>query len=161
MTVEAFKIYVDRLREGKVECIDETFSSDFLDQNSDDLSFSDPVKVGGEAYIVDNELVMRLDVQTVATLPCSICNEPVKVPVDLNGIYHVESLDDIKSGVYMFDKALRETIIIDAPRLTECTNGKCPKREEFADYLSKDKAAGQKVDDEDGYQPFANLDLDQ
>lgn len=160
MDIEKFKIYVDRLKNGKVEHFDETCYPDFLEQNDEDLSYNRPVSFKGEVYIVQKELVMHFDIQTLATVRCTICNDPVEVPVTLQNVYHIEPLENIKSGIFIFTEVLREVILLEAPRFIECSGGKCKNREMYSGYMSQDHEGGAGGDDkDDGYHPFTDLDL--
>lgn len=156
---EAFKIYVDRLSDGTVEHLDETFPSGFLIEGKEEFSFEPDVKVSGEAYVAEQELILHLNLSAVAIVPCAICNEPVKVPVEVQGFYHAESLEETRSGVYCYRDLLRETILLEVPQFVEC-EGHCPKREDFVNYLSDpDKKVGKNNNEEEGYKPFADLGL--
>lgn len=152
---EAFKIYIDQLKDGHSEQIAETFSSKFLDVQEDDLSFVDPVNVKGEAYLADNDLVLHLDINTLATIPCAICNSEVKVPVQLNGFYHTVPEDELKSGIYNFKEMLRENILLSTPLFAECNNGKCPERTELKKFFRDTDSPNNSG--EDGYRPFSHL----
>ena len=158
MLNEAFRIYVDQLREGQVEEISETLNPDFLDIHEKELSFSEPIVIDGEAYLTDDSLVMRLNASTSAKMPCSICNEQVEVGIKLKDFYHSEPLSEIKTGVYNFSEMLREAILLEVPPFAECFEGKCPTRAEVHKYM---KLPSEQVEEEDeGYQPFANLDIE-
>jgi DUF177 domain-containing protein len=161
MDIEGFKIYVDRLNDGKVENIHETFDPAFLEQQKDDLLYSKDVEVEGETYIAENELLIHLDVHTEATVPCTVCNQPVDVPIDLKNMYLIESLENAKSGIFIFKDLLREAILLEAPAFAECSNGNCPEREKLSNYFADSKGMGKKDSDpgDEGYQPFANLEL--
>jgi len=160
MTNDQFKIYTEQLREGNVEKIHETFAPDFLDINERDLHFDKPVKVDGEAYLAEDELVLHLNIATVATLPCLVCNEPVDIELNINEFYHAVPLQEIKTGVYNLRELLRETILVETPLLAECCQGKCPQRKVLKKYFKKDDPLGPKNIDDEGYQPFADLDFD-
>lgn len=149
---DEFKIYVDRLKHGEVETIDERLDPSFLEQNDNELKFKHKVDFKGEAYIVEKELVLHLNIETIAEVPCSICNEPVEAPLELKGIYHIVPLAEIKSGIFNLKEFLRETIILEAPRFLEC-RGSCPKRKDFEGYLKKEEQA----ESDDGYRPFSQL----
>ncbi|MBS4168017.1 hypothetical protein [Parachlamydia sp. AcF125] len=153
-----FKVYVDRLKtEDKVD-IHETVSSDFLDIHEEALSFKKTVVVGGEAYLAGDELILHLQAEAEAHIPCAICNEDVSVEVHLENFYHAEPLAKIKSGVFDYQELLRESILLETPEFVEC-EGNCPKRETFKKYLkTKDPSAGD-GEDPDGYQPFSDLEL--
>lgn len=161
MDIEGFKIYVDRLHDGNVEVIEETFAPAFLEQDREDLAYKKDVRITGEAYTAENELVIHLDVHTEATLPCKICNQPVNVPVELKGLYLVESLEKMKSGIFIFKNLLREAILLEAPSFAECSGGQCPERRTMSAFLAdvNDAETPGKEQDDEGYQPFANLEL--
>ena len=90
MIDEALKIYVDHLKQGKVEKIDRVLSPTFIEVEEPHLSFHSDVMLHGEAYITEGGLVIHFDVKTEGQIPCTICNEPVKVPIAVKGFYHVE-----------------------------------------------------------------------
>lgn len=157
--VDGFKIYVEQLRGGHVEKIKEVFSHVFLGLAEKELAFVDSVLVEGEAYLAEDNLVLHLQISTKATLPCKICNEPLKVPLRLTDFYHTESLEGIKSGIFSMEAALREAILLDAPTFAECNEGKCPQRKELEKFLKKGPSSAEKGD-ATGYRPFEGLNLD-
>jgi uncharacterized metal-binding protein YceD (DUF177 family) len=159
MTEDAFRVYVEQLRHGVTEEINETFSPDFLEIQEKDLVFSKPVTLKGQVYLADEMLVLHFDIHAVATLACSICNEPADVEIAINGFYHAVPLNEIKGAVYDFREILRETILLEVPISTECHQGKCPQRKSLQKYLKKESAPGTK-EEEEGYRPFADLDFD-
>lgn len=148
---DIFNIYIDRLYDGHTEELEEEVDPDFLEVKENDLSFSDPLFLKGEAYIADDELILHFSVTTYATLPCSICNELVKAAIQELDFYHAEPLNEIKTGVFNFKELLREVILLDAPAFAECNDGDCPRRKEIEKYL---KVEGE---GDDQYRPFANL----
>lgn len=154
--LDAFKIYIDQLRHGEVEEISENLSPDFIGINEEDLAFSSPVDIKGEAYLADNELILRLNIETSAIIPCSICNEKVVVGIKLKDFYHSEPVSKIKSGIFNFSEVLRDAILLETPKFTECNEGKCSGRQEMKKYF---KEPGTK-DEEEGYKPFENLKLE-
>lgn len=153
---EAFKIYIDQLRDGHSEKISENLDPEFLGVREEDLNFVDPVDVEGEAYLADNDLVLHLDVHTLATIPCAICNEAVKVPIDLTNFYHTTPTVEIKSGIFNFRETLRENILLNTPLFAECNNGQCPEREELKKFFRENDSPNKDSEDE-GYHPFAHL----
>lgn len=156
---DSFKIYVKQLRDGQVEKIEENFSTDFLDVHEKDLVFSDPVKVSGEAYLADNELVLHLDIQACGIIPCAICNEGVKVKIAVPDFYHAVPLNEVTTGIYNFSDILRETILLETPLFAEC-GGCCPRRKDVQKYMKKNSSEGSgNAHEEEGYHPFADLDL--
>lgn len=153
---DEFKIHVDRLRHGEMEKIRETVDSGFLEQNDEELAFTSAISFHGEAYLAEQELIVHLDIETKAKLPCSICNELTEASLILKGLYHVVPLHEIKTGVYNLKEFLRETILLEAPHFVECHGGSCPKRKELKRYLKSPGST--KKEEEDGtYHPFSEL----
>jgi len=152
-----FKIYIEQLREGHEEKIHEQLGPDFLDIHEPDLTFDKPVELEGVAYLAEHELVLHWDIRTEALVPCSICNEPVRVPIHVQNFYYSVPDSEIKTGIYNFKDLLRETILLEIPAFAECDGGNCPKREEYRKYL-KESSNLPSSDDEEGYHPFADLD---
>lgn len=159
MIDDRFRIFVEQLRDGTIEEIDETFSPDFLEISEKELAFNKPVKVKGQVYLAEEMLVLHLDIQATATLPCAICNGPADVDIAIKGFYHAIPLSEVKGAIYDFRELLRETILLEVPILAECHQGKCPQRDTLKSYLKKESVPGSK-EDEDGYRPFADFDFD-
>lgn len=160
MIDDHFRIYTEQLREGNVEQIDEVLNPEFLDIHERDLAFNAPVKIKGQAYLADDMLVLHFDMETIATLPCVVCNEPVSVEIVIKGFYHAVPLLEVKTGVYDFRDLLRETILLETPLLAECQQGKCPQRQELKQFFKKEDPSGSKNEEEEGYRPFADLNFD-
>ncbi len=153
---DAFKIFVEQLRDGRESKIQEILDPEFMDIHDPELIFKKPVELEGAAYIAEHELLIHWDIKTEALIPCSICNEPVAVPIQVKNFYYSEPLAEIKSGVYNFKNLLRETILLEVPTFTECSEGMCPKRQEYSKYLKE--SSNQAVDEDEGYHPFSDLD---
>lgn len=153
---DAFKIYIEQLRDGHSEKIEERFAPDFLDVKEEDLSFSDNVDLKGEAYLAENDLVLHFDIHTYATLPCTICNSEVKVPIELKNFYHTVPAEELKTGIYNFQEMLRENILLTTPLFAECNEGQCPERKELKRFF-RDNDSSDKNSEDEGYHPFANL----
>ncbi len=151
---DIFKIYIEQLREGHEEKIHEKLDSSFLDIQESELAFDKWVDLKGVAYLAEHELVLHWDIRTEAFVPCSICNETVRVPIHIQNFYYSEPLSEIKSGIYHFKNLLRETILLEVPPFNECNGGNCPKRQEYKQFLKEPSSPS----DEEGYQPFADLD---
>ncbi len=152
---EAFKIYIEQLRDGREKKIKECFPPDFLEINEDDLVFKKPVELEGVAYLAENELVLHWKIQAEALIACAICNELVKVPIIIENFYYSEPLAEITSGIYHLKDLLRETILLELPTFAECNQGHCPKRQEFTKYL---RESSDSLKSDEGYHPFADLD---
>jgi len=154
---DAFKIYVEQLRDGREEEIREDFSPEFIDVQDKDLVFKDPVHVEGKAYIAESTLILHLEISTFATIPCSICNEPSKQKIEISNFYHSEELSDIKSGIFIYQDLLRETILIETPSFGECQTKGCPERKKIQKYLKNTEVEGKAALEEEGYKPFSNF----
>lgn len=157
---EAFKIFVDRLKGGKVEKIDYSFASDFIGVEEQGLSFSADVGVRGEAYVTNEDLVLHLDIGTIGVMPCSICNDLVDVRINVAGCYHVEPLKNIKAGIFDMRDVIRESVLLECPAFTECNEGSCPKRKELGKFL-KTSSSGESDVEVEGYHPFTDLSLEE
>lgn len=152
---EKFKIFLEQLKSGETEKVDIACSSDFLDVNEENLHFEDLVNVTGEIYLADEELILHLNISAKAVIPCVICNEPVKVEIEIVGFYHVEPIAEIRTGSFSFQDVLREAVLLEVPQFAEC-GGNCPQRKQVDKFLKKPQAPN-----DQGYQPFADINLDQ
>ena len=150
---DRFKIYVEQLRDGHTEQLDEVFSPGFLDVHEENLLYKEEVFVQGEAYLADDDLILNVSIRTTAQLPCIICNGPVIVPVEIEGFYHAEPLANIKSGIFNYKEVLREDVILETPKFAEC-QGKCPQRKDMVKYFSKETEG---PNPKEGYHPFSDL----
>jgi len=155
MSMENLKIYIDRLQGGQTLKIDETLPPSFLDVAEEDLLFEDPVRLEGEAYLANEHLIIHLNIETTATLPCSVCNDPVHIPIVIKNIYLTESLSKIKSATFDMSGEVRESILLQTPLFTECHQGKCPERENLKQFLNP---LPKKTNDDIAHFPFADLD---
>lgn len=153
-----FKIYVDQLKNGHVEEINEEFSPDFIGVSEEGLSFRAPVFVKGQAYLADNELMLRLNVSTEATMPCAICNAEVVQPIVLKDMYEAKPLQEIPSGIFSLMDPLRDAILLETPAFVECNNGDCPERKHLEKFLKKQPSSMDA--DQTHYRPFEGLKSD-
>ena len=136
----SIKIFVDQLKQGKVEKIDRVLNSTLLDVSESDLSYGATLSVKGDAYIAEDELVLHLDLSAEAQIPCSICSEPVTVPVQIKGLYHVEPLSNVKHGIFEVADVVRENLLLETPTFVECSGGHCPQRQSMAKYFKKESS---------------------
>jgi uncharacterized metal-binding protein YceD (DUF177 family) len=149
---EGFQISIDRLQQGHVEKIERRFPPAFLDVEEPDLSFRHVVAVKGEAYIAEDHLILHLDAETLAYVPCAICNERFDVPVAIRSFYHAEPLAQIGEKTFDFSALLREALLVELPHTAECSGGACPARERIAPYLRPPQRS-----DNTTYFPFADI----
>lgn len=159
MSGDHFRIFVEQLRDGHIEELNETLTPEFIDVNEEALKFLDPVYLKGEAYLADDDLVLKFNCNTIATMPCAICGETTKHAVAVHDDYQMVPLDEIKGSVFDIKDMLREAIILEAPRSVECHEGHCPQRTRLKKYFKNETAkTSDKDDDEGSYRPFADLD---
>lgn len=131
-----FKIYIDRLSEGKEDLIQQTFEPVEYETDSENLAFPKPIEVQGKAYVAEDFLILHLDVKTSYRAPCKICNEYFELPYSVEGLYLTEELANISDHVYNYYPSLREAIILDIPQYGEC-EGSCPQREAMKKYMKQ------------------------
>ena len=132
---DTFRIFVYRLKDGSEEKLSETLPPDFMEVHEAELAFKAPVIVQGRATVTDDVLILRLNIETEACMPCSVCNQESIVKIKINNFCHTEKLSEIKGGVYDYRSALREGILLELPLTAEC-NGDCPERASLAQYLN-------------------------
>src|SRR5436309_425729 len=98
--MENFKIYIDRLKHEHRKTLDEIVSPEFLDIQDQALSFYEDIRIQGETYLADDHLITLLNVEAVACIPCSICNESVRIPILLKNLYLSKPLSEIKYSMF-------------------------------------------------------------
>jgi uncharacterized metal-binding protein YceD (DUF177 family) len=150
---EPFKIWIDRLRGGTTQKIKETVNPAFLDVKEEDLRFETPVVVQGEAYVSEDQLILRLKAETLAAMPCAICNQVTHTEVKIENFYHTEPTEEIPGAIFDFREALREALLIELPKYVECSGGKCPERPSIAPYMRSEKRVEKTT-----YFPFKDID---
>ncbi len=141
--MEKFKIYVDRLKNGNSEKFNETVEPAFLDIHEEELAFEENVQIKGEAYLADDHLVAHFSIETSAYLPCSICNEAVRIPLSIKDSYNTTPLTEIHSGIHDLTNEIREAVLLQVPLFTECNGGKCPERENMKKFFTPSPQADQ------------------
>ncbi|MES2345589.1 MAG: hypothetical protein V4494_06620 [Chlamydiota bacterium] len=151
---EEFKIYIDRLKNGHTEKVQEEVDPSFLDITEKELSFPVPVAVQGEAYLAEDHLILHMKVKTRAQIPCAVCNEPFLYPIETD-FYNTIPVEEITNPVFDYSDILRESILIEIPPFTECHEGACPERETISKFLKKETS----TDAPDVQFPFSGLGL--
>lgn len=136
---DTFKIFVHRLKDGHEEKIEERLDPHFLDIKEAELSCDDPINLKGVAQLADDLFILRMTIETQVIMPCAICNQDVHVKIFIPNLYHTESLENIKSGVFDYREVLREAILLEVPYIAECNSGDCPERASMAKYLHNDQ----------------------
>ena len=131
------KIYIDRLKSGGTEDIDQILPSHFLDVDEDELSFCGDVKVHGKAYLSGDHLTLQLDATAKALMPCRVCNETTEVEIALKNCCMPVALEEIKGAVFDPNELVREVILAEVPARAEC-KGNCPLRDELKPFLKEE-----------------------
>ncbi len=154
--MENLKIYIDRLGDGQKQKVEETLTPDFLALDEEDLIYDDPVKVRGEVYIANEDLVIQLNIETIAHLPCSICNDAVAIPIGIKNLYLTVPIAEIRGAIFDLSDEIRESILLQTPLFAECNDGQCPERENVKKFLRSDQILPE-INKENHF-PFADLD---
>lgn len=150
---DPLQIAIDGLKSGKVLKIDAAVDPAFLQIQEKELSFPAPVKVVGEAYLTDSDLILRLKAKTRVMLPCAICNQMIETEVKVDDMTHAEPIAELKSNVFDCRELLREDLLIELPQYVECKGGKCPERSSVTPYLRSQERV-----EKNTYFPFSDLD---
>ncbi len=150
MKEDQFKIYIDRLKEGRKEKIEVEVDPAFLTLADNEVLFNKPVKLTGEAYLAENHLLLNLKIIAEATMPCSICNEPTQVPIAIKDFKQQIDLEEFAKPVYDFADDVRTAILLKIPPFAEC-GGNCPDRKTVSKFLK------QPAKDEGANFPFQSL----
>ena len=151
---ERFTVYIDRLKGGKNEEIDLILPPHFMEIEEEDLMFEESIQVKGKAYLAEDHLIMHLDIETQAMMPCARCNQPSAVPLFIEGFYHTVPLEDIKEGIYHFGPMVREAILLELPSFHSCSDEECLGSELVKKYFKQEKQSGGSPNT---YHPFENL----
>ena len=133
------QIYVDRLRDGQEEKIQEEVDTSLLDIDEPNLRFAPTIKIAGKAYLADDHLILQLNLNTEVTIPCSICNDEVTLPLVIKQFIHTIPLSSIRSHIFDYTNEVREVTLLNTPEFTECHEGKCPRREGFKKFIKTEK----------------------
>lgn len=135
--IEDFCINIDRLRKSGNLSLDAQVPPDFLFVEDSEIKFKEPVQVKGNIYVVDHKLVFHLDVSTLASVKCTICNSDTDIKIDVKDFYHIEEIAKLKSPIFNYSSILREEVLLEVPRFAEC-NDSCPEREFIKKYFKPD-----------------------
>ncbi len=146
-----FKVFIDRLKNDDTEQILETVDPDFLQIQEKELVFVKKILVSGQAYLAKNHLILDLKIKAKAKLPCSICNESVETPIEVDDFSHTVEICEVKSAIYDFSDEIREALLLKIPQFLECHHGHCPHRKDVNNYLKKPS--------KDTHSPFSELSL--
>lgn len=133
-------VYIERLREGKVEWIEEKIDASLLSIEEEGLVCKEPVEVTVEVYFVDTWLIGKISLSAQMTLSCSFCNEPFVLPITIKDEPFEESLEEIRDGVFDLLPLVREALLLEMPFYPQCGQTVCLNRNEVEKYLKKKEA---------------------
>ncbi len=136
---EQLKIFTEQLRNDHREEINATLSPEFLDLREKDITARSPIEIKGEAYVLDDLLMLSFNIKTNVEMPCSICNKPTSVPLQNKDIFISLPLSELPSSVFDCSSLVREEILMLIPQFIECKKGACPERQELKPYLKSEK----------------------
>lgn len=142
--LKKLSIYIDRLRDGSKDGIQENISADILGTD-ENVHFTSPISIYGEAYIAGDHLILSLGLKLDVTLLCIICNNWTPHSIHIKNFLHTEPLDKIKSGTYDYSSVIRDAIFLEIPTYFEC-NGNCPERAHLASHLTKKPKKNDMID---------------
>ncbi len=134
---DPFIIYLDRLVQGYQEKIELNEDPMSLDLDVEGVRFEAPVVVQGVAYLVDHELVLKLELEAEALIDCRICGESVAYPIHIPKFYHAEDVSGVGTRLFSIRDIVRDTLLLELPTTIECGEGSesCPERANLAKYL--------------------------
>ena len=115
--------------------------SDFLNIDESELHFGPQVDIRGEAYVVEDQLILHLDLIVPVVSICTICSGDAALTIDINNLYHIEDIKKLKTTIFDFSSVLRQEILLEVPRYAECRGGNCPDREAMKGYLVPKKSS--------------------
>lgn len=128
-------VYIDRLREGQNEPVDEIVEPQRLELSDDEISVTKPFKVTGEVYVVEEYLVVSLTIIGQLSLICRLCNEPFVFPISIKKAQEEISLDEIKDACYDLLPLIRELVLLEIPLYPQCSGSSCGNREKIEKFL--------------------------
>ncbi|MCH9634471.1 MAG: hypothetical protein S4CHLAM7_12230 [Chlamydiae bacterium] len=136
-----FLINLDQLRKRGNQNLEMSVSTDFLSVEEGEFHFAPQLTIQGEAYIVDERLILHLDISVPVAIFCKICREETTQNLSINNLYHVVEINEIKSTIFDFSSVLQDEIFLEVPRFAECRDGNCPERETLKKYLTSKKSS--------------------
>lgn len=137
---EPFALYVDRIRDGNQLTINELFPSALLFQEEEELKFPSPVSFAGTALLSEGNLILQFKAKTDYAMPCSVCNAFASHTLETGNIDLFIDGEEFKSGIYFFDAALREAILLEIPQFKKCGGEKCLDEEEMLQYIKREES---------------------
>ncbi len=142
--LKKLSIYIDRLRDGGKELIEENLPSNFFGTD-ENFYFTSLINMQGEAYLAGDHFVLSLGIELDVSLPCIVCNAWTPYSIHIKNFLHTESLEKIKNGLYDYSDIVRGAIFLEIPTYFEC-NKNCPERIHLNSYLIKTSKKTDRID---------------
>ena len=139
---EQLKFFTEQLRNDHREKINATLPPELLDLHEKEILTPSPIVIKGEAYVLDDLLMLSCSIKTEVEMPCSICNAATRVSIQNKDIFISLPLSELPSSVFDCSDLIREEILMLLPQFVECKKGACPKRQELKPYLKSEKKEG-------------------
>lgn len=140
---DSLKIYIDRLKDGHIEKIDESIDPCIIFADVTDIQFSGPIRISGDVYLADGEIIFLLDIHTQIVMPCSVCNENVAVNIDIIKVYNVLEMASVKGSVFDMRDMIREMVLLEVPTFVEC-HGQSEQSDSKLNQAGHEKDSGKK-----------------
>lgn len=136
---EPLKIFTEQLRDERHEKIQATLPPEFLELSEKEVSACSPVVIEGEAYALDELLMVEVAVRAEIEMVCSVCNRPVRVTLENKNILISIPFSELPSSVFDCSTLIREEIVMLIPQFIECKQEGCPERQVLKQYLKSEK----------------------
>ena len=149
---ETFKIFLDRLYDGKEQNLQDSIPKELLFVDEEELKFEGPVEITGKAYLAYDHLVIRINAKALVNLPCVICTQPVSFFLKVVDRTYSIPVEEISGKIFFFKDLLKEELLLEVPQRKEC-NDLCKERENIAPFLKKDE----QKDNPEIHFPFSGL----
>ena len=146
-------INVARLEGDKTEKLTCQFPAEIMDIEEGDLQFESPISCTASAYLASDHLVIHLDIDAKAKLPCTTCNDPIEKTISLRHVYYSSPIEELDSQEVDLRPIIRENILLETPHFAECVQEGCPEKEALKGYF----ATASESPSEDSHFPFAQL----
>jgi len=130
-------LYIDRLRDGRIENIEQELDPKQLDIIDDEIDCVKPIATSIKAYLADDFLIICLSLSAELLLHCRICNEQFAFPLTLSHIDQEIPLDEIHDAVFDVASMIREILLVEVPAYPQCGGKVCCNRDSIKKYFSK------------------------
>ena len=137
--MDALKIYIDRLKDDASEDLDVTVESSHFGIEERELKLDGAVSLRGTTYRTNEHLIVELDIDATAQIPCSVCNTLFTIAIQIRSLRLTISIDEISNAIYDLTEEILSQILLKIPAFGECNGGSCPERKKLTSYLNQKK----------------------